>query len=170
MKLLFQDPYLACGQRRAAASQSDHGFLFLHWVTSLVQALPLRNQFLTRLWLCFLKEWIGLLSGLAFSYIVLHFFLSLLLPSSWLLFASQPIEEEADLWRRQMAWGPLRCRLGCVGEEVSHQGLCRCWRWSFVVSVTHPWGVFFSGGKKIGFRDKRSGSHSESVTFWECSF
>lgn len=99
------------------------------------------------------------------------FFLSLLLPFFFLTFVCVSAHRRGS-WsvERPVGVGTSECRVGWVGEEVSHQGLCRCWRWPFVVSVTHPWGVFFSGGKKIGFRDKRSGSHSGSVTFWECSF
>ena len=161
MKWLFQDPYLACGQSRPEASQSDRGFLFLHLVTSLSPGSASKKSISDKVLALFSEgmDWSAVWISL-FIYCV-GFFLSLSLCFFFLTFVCISAHRRGS-WSVERPVGMMtsETQRGWVGEEVSHQEHCRCWRWSFVVSVTRPWGVFFSEGEKIGFRDKRSGSHS----------
>lgn len=109
----FQDPYLACGPKQMRPSVWPR-FPFLHRVTSLSPGSASKKSISDKVVALFSEgmDWSAVWISL-FIYCVgfFSFLLTpLLLPD--FLFASQPIEEEADLWRGQLAWWPLRCRVG----------------------------------------------------------
>lgn len=120
-----------------------------------VQALPLKNQFLTRLWPCFLKEWIGSAVWISlFIYCVGFFFFSSFdSPSSSLTFVCISAHRRGS-WsvERPVGMVTLRCRVGWVGEEVSYQEHCRYWG---LCCLSHPpmRGILL-GKKKLALETK----------------